>query len=89
MQVLHESNLTTELIKGPITYEICRRTRTPLPLFTVTLLKHVSSAPSIQYAASVRVSVRPGRYLFYSGLTGDKGVTNVTTCVQGTFCDQL
>ena len=38
MQVLHESNLTTELIKGAITHEICRGTRTPLPLFTVTLL---------------------------------------------------
>ena len=46
MQVLHESNLTTELIKGPITYEICKRARTPLPLFTVILLKPVSSAPS-------------------------------------------
>ena len=44
---------------------------------------------SIQNAASVRLSVRSGWYLFNSGLPGEKGVTNVTTCNQGTFCDQL
>ena len=53
MQVLHESNLTTELIKGPITHEICRGTRTPLPLFTVTLL-NMSVRPSLAPSGAVR-----------------------------------
>ena len=56
------------------------------------MLQLMGSNPgkNIYTISGERPCVRPsGRYLFNNGLPREKGVTNVTTCDQGTFCDQV